>query len=139
MAVRFTTEADPSPADIEHFLQFLNDHNRAAGLIYEKHRFSVFARNEDNEIVGGLNGYTLWGWLYVEHLAVAPDARTKGIGKQLMMKAEAEARCRGCRYAAVDTFSFQARPFYEKHGYRVCGELPDCPPGFSRYYLWKPL
>jgi GNAT superfamily N-acetyltransferase len=137
--VRFTTETNPSPADVERFLQFLNDYNRSAGLIYEKERLAVFARNENNEIIAGLNGYTLWNWLYIEHLAVTPAARSMGIGNKLVTDAEAEARRRGCKYAAVDTFSFQARPFYEKNGYRVCGELPDCPPGFSRYYLCKTL
>jgi hypothetical protein len=35
------------------------------------------------------------------------------------------------------TYSFQARPFYERAGYRVFGELPDHPPGQTKYYLAK--
>jgi hypothetical protein len=34
---------------------------------------------------------------------------------------------------------FQARPFYERLGYRVFGELPDCPRGATKYYLSKRL
>ena len=39
----------------------------------------------------------------------------------------------------MDTFSFQARPFYEKLGYRVFGQLPDYPRGQTRYFLAKAL
>ena len=39
----------------------------------------------------------------------------------------------------LDTFSFQARRFYEKLGYVVFGELPDYPAGHSRYFLQKRL
>ena len=41
----------------------------------------------------------------------------------------------------LDTLSFQARPFYEKLGYRVYGQLEDFPAGsgHTRYYLTKTL
>jgi hypothetical protein len=39
----------------------------------------------------------------------------------------------------LDTFSFQARGFYEKLGYCVFGTLDDYPPGHSRFYLTKRL
>ncbi len=50
-----------------------------------------------------------------------------------------EAARRGCRYAWLDAFSFQARGFYEKLGYTVLGTLEDSPPGHSRYFLKKNL
>jgi hypothetical protein len=37
----------------------------------------------------------------------------------------------------LDTYNFQARPFYERAGYTVFGELPDHPPGGAKYYLAK--
>ena len=46
---------------------------------------------------------------------------------------------RGCRHAHLDTFTFQALGFYEKHGYSVWGALDDLPPGFTRYFLRKDL
>lgn len=39
----------------------------------------------------------------------------------------------------LDTFDFQARPFYERHGYEVFGTLDDYPPGHSRFFLRKDL
>jgi hypothetical protein len=56
-----------------------------------------------------------------------------------MLKAESEAVNRGCASSWLDTFSFQARGFYEKLGYRVFGELCDNPPGHTRFFLKKSL
>jgi hypothetical protein len=52
---------------------------------------------------------------------------------------EEEATRRGCKYAYLDTLSFQARGFYEKHGYTVFGELAHFPPGHRKYFLKKDL
>ena len=75
----------------------------------------------------------------MELLAVPESMRGQGIGTELMRRAEREAVVRGCRNAWLDTFEFQARPFYEKLGYTCFGELADYPPGFSRYFLRKAL
>jgi GNAT superfamily N-acetyltransferase len=56
-----------------------------------------------------------------------------------MAEAEAEALRRGCHAASLDTYSFQARGFYERLGYSVFGIIDDCPPGHSRIYLIKRL
>lgn len=39
----------------------------------------------------------------------------------------------------LDTFSFQARPFYKRQGYRVFGSIEDHPPGHARQFLMKRL
>lgn len=55
----------------------------------------------------------------------------------LMRTTEREAVARGCAHAHLNTFSFQARPFYEKLGYQVFGQLRDYPSGRTRYFLCK--
>ena len=55
------------------------------------------------------------------------------------MAAKAYGRERGCRHVELATFSFQARPFYEKLGYEVFATLEDDPPGYRKYFLRKPL
>jgi hypothetical protein len=37
----------------------------------------------------------------------------------------------------LDTFDFQAKDFYVKHGYEVFGVLEDCPEGHVRYFMKK--
>jgi GNAT superfamily N-acetyltransferase len=88
-------------------------------------------------VVGGLLGEVNLGWLFVAALWVDPEYRRAGLGTVLLRKAELEAYERGCIGIFLDTYSFQARPFYEKLGYRVFGELRDCPPGEAKFYLSK--
>ena len=39
----------------------------------------------------------------------------------------------------TDTLAFQAKPFYEKLGYREFGRLEQYPAGGTKHFLWKPL
>lgn len=90
-------------------------------------------------VVGGLWGMTGYEWLFIQ-LLVVPDAlRGRGIGTELLALAETEALARGCHGAWLDTYEFQARPFYEKSGYTCFAELPNHPPGYSRYFMKKHL
>jgi N-acetylglutamate synthase-like GNAT family acetyltransferase len=78
-------------------------------------------------------------WLHVRTLAVAVPVRGQGFGRELMKRAETYAVERGCTDAFLDTFSFQARPFYEKLGYRVFGTLENHPVGHQYYCMTKSL
>jgi GNAT superfamily N-acetyltransferase len=75
--------------------------------------------------------------LRIDRLVVAEAMRGTGLGRQTMSLAEDEAQRRGCRGAWLDTYSFQARRFYERLGYTVFGTLADYPPGHSRIFLSK--
>jgi ribosomal protein S18 acetylase RimI-like enzyme len=97
----------------------------------------VILRRSDGEIVAGLMAQTIWGWLRIHDLWVAAPLRGQGIGSRLLRHAEDVARKRGCAHAELKTFSFQARGFYEKHGFRVIGQLDDYPPGERFYWLRK--
>jgi GNAT superfamily N-acetyltransferase len=94
---------------------------------------------QSGAIVGGLDGMTFFSFLWIDILFVPEKMRGAGIGRKLMTAAEEEASRRGCRAAMVDTFSFQARGFYERLGYSVFGTLEDCPPGHSRFYMTRRL
>ncbi|MDN7902752.1 GNAT family N-acetyltransferase [Burkholderia diffusa] len=100
---------------------------------------AVRVTDADGTVVGGLWGSTAFGWLHVDLLVVPESARGQGVGSRIMDLAEAEAVARGCHGAWLDTFDFQARPFYEKRGYVRFGELPDYPTGHARIFLTKAL
>ena len=91
------------------------------------------------EIVGGLWGWTIRGYLHVDLLFVPESFRGTNVGRALMHQAEQEAIRRGCHSAWVSTYSFQAPGFYQKLGYRAFGELPDYPLGYSSIFLTKRL
>ena len=87
--------------------------------------------------MGGLWGRTAGTWLFVELLFIPEEMRRNGLGRKMMATAEEEARARACRGVWLDTFSFQARGFYEKLGYSVFGAIENFPPGHARYFLKK--
>lgn len=101
---------------------------------------AVYARDESGKLRGGLIGNRQGEWLNIKYLWVCDEIRGTGLGGQLMRAAEEEARRQGCKHALVDTFSFQARPFYEKQGYEVTMTLDNFPyAGIQRHYLSKAL
>ena len=73
--------------------------------------------DSEGRVVGGLWGRTEYDWLLVELLFVPDSLRARGLGSELMKRAETEALARGCHSAWLDTFEFQARKFYERNGY----------------------
>jgi GNAT superfamily N-acetyltransferase len=117
----------------------LRAHNDAAAGDAAFQLLRVIVRSEAGELIGGLLGATYWGWLHVEVLWVDAAHRRRGCGTRLLALAESEALRRGCRDAFLDTFSFQARPLYERLGYRVVGTLDDFPSGHQRTFMAKRL
>lgn len=137
MNLRLATElsADDSAALSEGLTAF---NKKAIG--YDDYQpLYVTVRDDTDTLCGGLTGETYWGWLYVDILWVREDCRAAGLGSQLLAAAEDEARARGCGSVYLDTFSFQALPFYQKHGYTVFGQLPGFPESQTRYFLTKVL
>jgi GNAT superfamily N-acetyltransferase len=131
-------DSDPSEADEKAVVRGLLAFNEAwIGPSHEQ-PVRLVARDELG-VVGGLLGSTRWKWLYVAKLWVDERGRGKGIGTQLLAAAEELARARGCTDASLDTFEYQARPFYEKLGYELFGTLDGFPPGYRQFYLRKRL
>jgi len=62
-----------------------------------------------------------------------------GNGSSLLTRAEEYAVARGCENAWLSTFSFQARPFDERLGYRRFGTLENYPAGHSLFFMTKHL
>lgn len=102
-------------------------------------RLAVYLRDETRTIRGGLVGYFAWGWLAVDLLWIDEPLRGQGYGSALLDRAEAMAREAQCVAVRLDTYEFQARPFYERRGYVVFGVLDGYPADTRTYYLRKTL
>jgi diamine N-acetyltransferase len=97
----------------------------------------LFLKDTDGRVWGGVIGKTVWDWLQIDYLWVDERLRGQGYGTLLMAGIEAAARRRGCNHALVETYSWQARGFYEGLGYRVIYVLEDSPPGGADYRFRK--
>ena len=81
-------------------------------------------------------------WARIYSVAVDPDFRGRGIGRRLVLAAEADARRRGCAGVTLEVRedNAAARALYEQMGYRVDAVLPgyyeDAAPGIR---LRKPF
>jgi len=102
-------------------------------------RLRIFLHDQESKVVGGITANLFGGWAYIELLWVDESLRGQGFGTELLSRLETEAARLGCTHAHLDTYSFEARPFYEKSGYEVFGTLEDYPPGHSKYFLKKRL
>ena len=99
----------------------------------------MFVREADGSIAAGLHGWTWGGTGFVQTIWVRDDLRRRGVGKRMLVAAEAEALRRGCHQMHLDTHSYQAPGFYRRLGYEVIGELPGWPGNDTRIFLRKRL
>jgi GNAT superfamily N-acetyltransferase len=134
-----TSEPYATESDIEVVEDAVNQFNVVVTGDTSYSPVRLFLRDEHGRVLGGLLGDIWGGWMHIGFLWVHESWRGQGHGTQLLQAGEAEARAHGCRAVKLDTFSFQARPFYERHGYEVFAELPGFPEGHTFYYLRKML
>jgi GNAT superfamily N-acetyltransferase len=130
---------NPTPEEDKAILDGLEAYNLAQVGVDDWRRLVVLLREGPDRLLGGLRGRTYWGWLHVDHLWIDESLRGRGWGSLVLAAAESEARARGCRHAQLDTFGFQALPFYEKLGWSVFGVLDGYTGGHRRYFLKKDL
>ena len=122
-----------------HVMEGLHAFNYATTGQTGSYPTNFIVRGEAGDVLGGLLGY-VWGqWLHVTYLWLADPARGAGCGSRLIGEAESYAMKRGAIGSTLETYSFQARPFYESLGYAVCGQIDDYPPGHTKFILKKSL
>ena len=105
----------------------------------ERRPLAVTVRNDEGEIVGGVSARTFGLWLLIDNLWVHESLRGQDMGSRILTTVEQAAIQRGCRYSLLDTLGFQARPFYERFGYRVQWEQPQYPRTGSKFFMTKEL
>jgi len=140
MKHEITLEKNPAAQDVEALRHGLLGHMQSLLGETSSNDIAFLLRDDRGAVQGGVHGnYGSFGWLHIDTLFVADHLRGRGYANQLMNLIEAEAVRNGCRYAYLDTFSFQAPEFYKRRGYTVFAELEDFPAGHTRYFLRKKL
>ena len=127
----------PSPEELLFLENRLYEFNSAQTGLDDGQLFAFFVRNERQEIVAGLSGWTWANACEIRTLWVHPAWRGQGYGRSLLESAEQEARAHGCQVILISSYSFQAPAFYQKCGYELAWRLNDFPPGHQHCYLVK--
>ncbi len=83
------------------------------------HPFCISLKTSDRNIVGGINGVTYYGCLYIDMLWIAKELRHQGFGVQLVKAAEKIGLERGCTFSTINTMDWEALHFYEGLGYSI--------------------
>ncbi|MGI2137761.1 GNAT family N-acetyltransferase [Shewanella baltica] len=96
-------------------------------------------QDAEGKLLAGISGKTFGYWLLIEYLWVDDALRHQKIGTRLLLEAESQAKARGCQFALLDTLDFQAKPFYERHGYRVQWIQQAYPETGSKFFMVKAL
>jgi GNAT superfamily N-acetyltransferase len=139
MTISVSITASPSDLDLAVIRDGLSTFNDEDAGKANRVPLGVFMRDTHNNVVGGISGYTAWGWLYIQWLWLDEAWRGQGLAAELIDAAEAEARQRGCHAVWIDTFNPVALKVYRKRGYEPFGALEDFPKGRTRTFLQKKL
>lgn len=131
-------QAESTDAAQDRIEAILDAEAEKSGNPFSMTRLTYEAWDGDTYL-GGLMAKAGMTWMFVDLLAVQPEAQGRCIGAQLLQQAEDAARARGLAGVWLDTFSFQAPAFYRKHGYREFGQLSDESKGITRHFFAKSL
>ena len=137
--MKFKITDEIKKQDEETIFQGLLEYNLARIEDKNPKDLGVYLQDEKGEMLAGLIGDTHGNWLTVKFLWVSEKLRGQSIGSKILGKAEEIAKERGCKYAFLDTFSFQAPEFYKKYGYKEKFALEEYPVKGKRYYFTKTL
>ena len=137
--VRLSSEPDAQAQQVALITDAIDRWNMDVTGDHAYRPVTIFLRDAADSICGGVTGGVWGGWLHVVGLWVDEAFRGRGLGRELLLAAEAEGRAAGARHAFLETHSFQAPGFYERLGYVAIAELEDYPPGASQLIMRKEL
>lgn len=114
----------------------LRNYNRNFMRDFQDYNFHI---EQDGAIVAGIVAGSTMDTLEVEFLFVEEAYRKLGLGSKLLEHVEAEAARNGLKRVLLNTYSFQAPGFYEKHGYERLLKIDPCFGEFQQFYYQKNL
>ena len=136
---RLVVESEPDPFD----LALLEERLAAAAVEAVGHgperEFGIFVRDNNGRVMAGVSGVFWAGCCQVHVLWVDETLRGRGLGSELMVAAEEEARRQQCRLLMGLTYDVLTASFYDRLGYRTVGVIEDCPAGTTTRWYSKDL
>lgn len=109
----------PTENDILHIRQKLQAYNARHFEIAEELNSIISFIDDEDELIGGIVCTIVGQWLEIDFLWAKDQEQGKGLVEKLLLEAEKPAKEKGSNKAFLLTMVFQAKPFYEKHGYDV--------------------
>jgi len=118
----------------------LNAFNDLMTGINDRKPLSVLIKStKTGEVLGGMQGRSSLGLLFIDLFFLPPELRKMGLGTDILNRFENEGRRRGCTAAFLYTISFQAPDFYKKNGWEEFGRIDCEPERTSRIFMRKSL
>ncbi len=117
-----------SPYQLEHYDTIPHEEILFRGISEEAFRakglppirpFSIFIKDQKQNVLGGVSGTTFYGSLYVDSLWIDASLRHQGWGTKLMHEAEKIGKERGASFVTLNTMDWEALPFYQRLGYSI--------------------
>lgn len=81
--------------------------------------FSYSIVDDKKNFIAGINGFIIYGALYIDLLWVHDKARGLGYGTLLITKAEKLAKHNSCNFLYLSTMDFEAKSFYQKLRFEI--------------------
>lgn len=99
--------------------------------------FTIYAENEDADIVGGICGSYANDYMKIEWVWIDEQYRGQGLGRKIFNQLHDLALAKNCKYIDLETLEFQAKDFYEKLGFKLIATLPNWVGGYDAYIMRK--
>lgn len=121
--------------------------------MFEEQRLEVFGERypkdekvislgvyDKDRVIGGIVAIINYYEMEVKYLAIHKEYRNLKLGSKLIEQIEEMAAEQGVITVTLTTQDYQAREFYEQHGYTLFGQLDNVPrPNEVRYYFSKTI
>jgi GNAT superfamily N-acetyltransferase len=116
------------PAEREQVEEFMarewRRYDEEVEIVWDSRHYYLVAEL-DGRSVGIAHFHTVGGVGHLDQLLVAKAQQSQGIGAQLLREFERRCRAEGCHKLTLETAEYQARGFYEKHGFTVLCTMRD--------------
>ncbi|MCJ8275105.1 MAG: GNAT family N-acetyltransferase [Psychrosphaera sp.] len=126
---------NPDQSLLDFFTNKIAEYNWQNWEVSERKPLAVQMKNEQGEVIAGATARSFGDWLLLDYLWVSEELRGQNIGSKLLSQIEATGKSRGCVKCLLDTLDFQAKPFYERHGYEVQWTQEGYPKTGCKYFL----